>query len=311
MTKQTVLITGGAGFIGSHLADAFVARGDRVLVVDDLSSGDRANVPAAAELHELDIRGGEAARLVEGAGVDLLVHQAAQMDVRRSVAEPLFDADVNGPCQAQLLGVRETPWVPGGRGLVLPRNRDGIGVVSFGSVLADGRPLEIESVAADEEQVWRGTRELATLRQLLATVEWGELDALVVDLPPGTERTLQLAQALGALPVLVALVLVTIPSDLSRGVVARSVTALAERGTRVLGYLENMDGYLCRGCGEVRPLFPASATALDLPCLGHIPFDPALAALGGDAPPPAIRAAAQFAERSLPDQLAAAISALG
>jgi len=95
MTKQTVLITGGAGFIGSHLADAFVARGDRVLVVDDLSSGDRANVPAAAELHELDIRGGEAARLVEGAGVDLLVHQAAQMDVRRSVAEPLFDADVN------------------------------------------------------------------------------------------------------------------------------------------------------------------------------------------------------------------------
>lgn len=95
MAKTTVLITGGAGFIGSHLADAFVARGDRVLVVDDLSSGSRANVPAVAEFHELDIRGAEAARLVEQAGIDLLVHQAAQMDVRRSVSDPLFDADVN------------------------------------------------------------------------------------------------------------------------------------------------------------------------------------------------------------------------
>jgi UDP-glucose 4-epimerase len=95
MTTQTVLITGGAGFIGSHLADAFVARGDRVLVVDDLSSGRRAQVPAAAEFHQLDVRSEAAAKLVEGAGVHLLVHQAAQMDVRRSVRDPLFDADVN------------------------------------------------------------------------------------------------------------------------------------------------------------------------------------------------------------------------
>ena len=96
MAKQrTVCITGGAGFIGSHLSGAFAAQGDRVIVIDDLSSGRRENVPASAELHVLDIRGREAAELVETSGIDLLVHQAAQMDVRRSVRDPVFDADVN------------------------------------------------------------------------------------------------------------------------------------------------------------------------------------------------------------------------
>jgi len=91
----SVCITGGAGFIGSNVADAFVARGDRVLVLDDLSGGRRENVPPEAEFHQLDIRSAEAAELVEKAGIDILVHHAAQMDVRRSVESPTFDADVN------------------------------------------------------------------------------------------------------------------------------------------------------------------------------------------------------------------------
>ncbi len=93
--SQTVCITGGAGFIGSHLADAFLSRGDRVLILDDLSGGKRENVPAGAELHVHDIRSAEAAALVRDGGVDLLVHHAAQMDVRRSVENPAFDAEVN------------------------------------------------------------------------------------------------------------------------------------------------------------------------------------------------------------------------
>src|SRR5947199_1711946 len=93
--KQTICITGGAGFIGSHLADAFLSRGDRVLVIDNLSGGRRENVPPGAELHVLDVRSKEAAALVREAGVDVLVHHAAQMDVRRSVEDPVFDADVN------------------------------------------------------------------------------------------------------------------------------------------------------------------------------------------------------------------------
>ncbi len=88
-------VTGGAGFIGSHVADALLALGHRVLIVDDLSSGRKANVPAGAEFHHLDIRSAEAAALVREAGVEVLVHHAAQMDVRRSVADPVHDASVN------------------------------------------------------------------------------------------------------------------------------------------------------------------------------------------------------------------------
>ena len=95
MSRDIVCITGGAGFIGSHLADAFLREGYRVLILDDLSAGRRENVPEAAELHVLDIRSPEAAGLVAESGARILVHQAAQMDVRRSVADPVFDSEVN------------------------------------------------------------------------------------------------------------------------------------------------------------------------------------------------------------------------
>jgi UDP-glucose 4-epimerase len=95
MISRTVCVTGGAGFIGSHVAEAFLANGHRVLIVDDLSSGRKDNVPPGAEFHELDIRSKEAASLVRDAGVEVLVHHAAQMDVRCSVADPVHDASVN------------------------------------------------------------------------------------------------------------------------------------------------------------------------------------------------------------------------
>ena len=91
----TVCVTGGAGFIGSHVAEAFLATGRRVLIIDNLSGGRRENVPEGAELHVLDIRSKEAAALVRESGVEILVHHAAQMDVRRSVEDPVFDAEVN------------------------------------------------------------------------------------------------------------------------------------------------------------------------------------------------------------------------
>jgi UDP-glucose 4-epimerase len=94
MTRR-VLITGGAGFIGSHVADLFLGKGWSVEIIDNLSSGKRENVNPAARLHVLDIRSPDAAELVAFAGFDALIHLAAQMDVRRSVADPLFDASVN------------------------------------------------------------------------------------------------------------------------------------------------------------------------------------------------------------------------
>jgi len=95
MNATRICITGGAGFIGSHLADAFTEGGARVTVIDDLSTGREENVPAAARLHRLDVRSPEAAELVAGGGFDLLVHEAAQVDIRTSVADPGADASVN------------------------------------------------------------------------------------------------------------------------------------------------------------------------------------------------------------------------
>jgi len=87
-------LTGGAGFIGSHVADQLLARGHEVAVVDDLSSGRKENIPEGAVFYERDIRDG-CAEIFEEFSPHALCHQAAQMDVRRSVREPDFDADVN------------------------------------------------------------------------------------------------------------------------------------------------------------------------------------------------------------------------
>ena len=190
----------------------------------------------------------------------------------------VFDADLNGPSQAHLAGVGVAPPVPGPAGLVPPRDAHGVGIVSLGSVLPAGASLEFESVSDGDTQVWRASREFAAAGELIASVAWDELDLLVVDLPPGAERTFQWAEFLGRRA---AIVLVTLPSDLARDVVARTLAALGRTPNRVLGYIENMDGYCCPGCGEVRPLFErASGEGLDLPCLGRVPFEPGL---GGTA----------------------------
>ena len=90
------IVTGGAGFIGSHVADALIARGDRVVIVDNLASGRRDRVPAAAELREIDIRdAGALTALFDELRPQAVFHLAAQADVRVSVDDPSFDADVN------------------------------------------------------------------------------------------------------------------------------------------------------------------------------------------------------------------------
>jgi Mrp family chromosome partitioning ATPase len=160
----------------------------------------------------------------------------------------------------------------------------------MGSLIPESEALDFKSAAQGESHTWRATREFALLGEILGSFEWGALDLLMFDLPPGAERTVQYADYLGPRT---SFVLVTIPSEVSRGVVARSVAALLARRSlggggskgpnRVLGYVENMSGYYCRDCHAIKPLFESFDSAqgrpagLEIPCLGSVPFDPELA----------------------------------
>jgi ATP-binding protein involved in chromosome partitioning len=174
-----------------------------------------------------------------------------------------------------MAGVQERVFVPGSHKVSLPKTSDGIGVFSMGSIIPETESLDFESAAQGESHTWRATKEFAFLGEILRSFEWGELDLLLFDLPPGAERTVQYADYLGPRT---SFVLVTIPSEVSRGVVARSVAALSKGPNRILGYVENMSGYYCRDCDGVKPLFDAPEhSKLQIPCLGTVPFDPEIA----------------------------------
>lgn len=210
-----------------------------------------------------------------GVGKSTLTRSIAGVLAGRGLDVAILDADFNGPTQARMSGLQGAVPLPGPEGIVLPKARDGVRVFSIGEVLPESTALDFASVAPGDSHTWRATREFAALGELLGSVAWGRLDVLLFDLPPGAERTAQFAEFLGPET---TFALVTIPSEISRGVVARSLAALSKSPCRVAGYVENMSGYLCADCGEIRPLFPASVEVpIDLPCLGRVPFDPALA----------------------------------
>jgi len=101
--SQHILVTGGAGFIGSHIAGAFLARGWRVSIIDNLSTGNRANVPQAAAFIEADLRDPNTMSVLDELRPDVVCHQAAQVDVRTSVRDPASDAETNILASLRLL----------------------------------------------------------------------------------------------------------------------------------------------------------------------------------------------------------------
>ena len=144
-----------------------------------------------------------------GVGKSTLAMQIALALRAGGSAVTILDADLNGPSQGRLGGLSQAPLVPGPDGLSVPANRAGLGIVSMGTMIPESQDLEFDSVSEGESHVWRSTREFAALADLLATVAWGELDFLMIDLPPGAERTFQFAEFFGERT---AFVLVTLPS---------------------------------------------------------------------------------------------------
>lgn len=186
----------------------------------------------------------------------------------------VLDCDLNGPCQAHLMGL--TPALPdsGPSGMIVPRGPLGVGVVSLGSWIRPGQSFEFESHAPEAGYVWRSAREFSLLSEILIGSDWAPFNTLILDLPPGPERTVNFARYLGNK---LSFVLVTIPSSMASQVVSRSLAGLERADARVVGYIENMKGYYCLECRSVRPLFSGPSVLPEtLPLLGSFPYYPPL-----------------------------------
>ncbi|MBI2370481.1 MAG: P-loop NTPase [Deltaproteobacteria bacterium] len=194
----------------------------------------------------------------------------------------VLDADLNGPALAKMLGVRDQRLRRGPEGVLPAVGALGIRVMSMDLLLpGDETPLTWQAPTPQRAHIWRQTAEVSALREFLADTAWGEQDYLWVDLPPGTDRFCDLHNLLPSPPVVV---ITTIPSEVARLVVQKSVTVARELKAPVAGLLENMAGYVCPACGVVSELFQPGAMAGRLaaeqaiPHLGQIPFDPAIGA---------------------------------
>ncbi|GBD31938.1 Iron-sulfur cluster carrier protein [bacterium HR33] len=186
----------------------------------------------------------------------------------------VLDADLAGPTVAALLDARG-PLGARGQTVTPAAGRAGIQVFSADLLLPEGEPLRWKEPAG-ERFVWRGALEAGVLREFLSDVEWGPLDFLLIDLPPGASQMQDLAELV---PRLSGAVAVTIPSEESRRAVSRAMRAAKEAGVRLLGVVENMSSYRCPGCGGEHPLFRGSAAEelageFGLSVLGRLPFEP-------------------------------------
>jgi ATP-binding protein involved in chromosome partitioning len=176
-----------------------------------------------------------------GVGKSYVTAHLARALARRGGAVGVLDADLNGPTIPGLLGGSHAPRTThDARPLA---GHDGVRYVSMGQFLDEGAPLAFTGPTS-ESFVWRGAMEASALRELLGDVAWGTLDTLLLDLPPGMQRYLELCDILGNPPPVLT---VTIPTPESRDAVRRAMRAAVERGSELLGIVENMVGGELKG----------------------------------------------------------------
>ncbi len=215
----------------------------------------------------------------------------------------LLDADVWGPNIPQMLGVQTPPQQDGNK--ILPALSHEVKMISMGFFVDEGTPV-----------IWRGPMVGKMVEQLLTDVDWGELDYLVVDLPPGTgDASLTLAQAIP----LSGLVVVVTPQEVAVADALKAVSMFERLNVPILGIVENMSYFLCPHCNERTDIFGQGgarriAEKHDVPLLGELPLDPAVRA-GGDTGQPILVVAPQSpvseAFRKMAGRVAARVSMLG
>ncbi len=193
-----------------------------------------------------------------GVGKSYVTAHLARGFARAGRSVGVLDADLNGPTIPRLLQVAQHAASPA-------IGIDGVKCVSMGQFLEDGAPLAFTGPSA-ESFVWRGAMEASALREFLGDVEWGDLDLLLLDLPPGMQRYIELCDILGTPP---AVLTVTIPTPESHDAVRRAMRAAVERGSDLLGIVENMVG------GELKGSAAADlALEFRTPVLARIPWHP-------------------------------------
>lgn len=189
----------------------------------------------------------------------------------------LLDADITGPNVPLMLGAEGAPSASP-ENKIVPLERHGVKVISIAFFVPDGQPI-----------VWRGPLVGGAIQQFLRDVDWGDLDYLVVDLPPGTsDAQITLAQAV---PISGAL-LVTTPQQVSLADVEKALAMFRRMSVPVVGVIENMSAFVCPHCGEVTEIFGRGggerfAETWDVEFLGGIPLDVTVRQ-GGDVGVPAV-----------------------
>ncbi len=175
----------------------------------------------------------------------------------------ILDADIYGPSMPKLLGIREKPQTVGGNRLK-PIERHGMPVMSIGFLIEEETPM-----------IWRGPMVMSALTQMLREVEWGTLDVMVVDMPPGTgDAQLTMAQQVP----LKGAVIVSTPQDLALIDARRGIAMFRRVNVPVLGIVENMSMFICPHCGTRSDIFGHGgarheAERLGVPFLGEVPLD--------------------------------------
>ena len=178
----------------------------------------------------------------------------------------VLDADIHGPSVPRLLGLEGQQAKPSPTGLFPIDGPLGMKVMSIDFFLPEQAPT-----------IWRGPLKMRAIRQFLSDVDWGELDFLFIDLPPGTgDEPLSIAQLL---PDIDGVVIVTMPSELSSSIVKKAITFAGRLHMPIIGVVENMSGFICPHCGKKTEIFSSGggkkmAQEMNVAFLGSIPIDP-------------------------------------
>lgn len=210
-----------------------------------------------------------------GVGKSMTTVNLALALARQNQQVAILDVDLNGPCIPHMLGIRGQQLTMTPEGALPPVGPLGIKVGSMDFFLGDLSPVRWNK-PMDLSPVWLGTLEMTVIREFLADIVWGEVDYLLIDLPPGAAADKPPVIA-SFIPDLDGAVVVTTPSEMAMDVVRKSVIYARSLNIKILGLIENMSEFRCPECGTASELFESQADemcdALEIPLLGRIPFD--------------------------------------